>query len=534
MNKKLNVLVVSEFHHLLTGYATYYKNICQALHNAGHKVSELASYGNENIPEHITAGEKCEWDVYLNIPHMSSKKWPEYLKAKESKFDTEFGSWDFENIVLDCWPDVVIAIRDHWYDKFIIDSPLSKYYRVVLSPTIDSMPQRADWLDTFQKVDALTFYTKWSEDWAKEQYNGENIVSHIPPGPNPEYHKIDQKLARRKLGINPDGKILLTVMRNQGRKQYPYLLEALSKLKDKTVKLYCHTHFQDRGWDLPKLLLQYGISDRVYFTYKCKSCYDISADILKSNNKCNKCGAEKEICSVQNGASNEELNFVYNSADLYVQWSSNEGFGIPIIEAAATGLKVILVDYSAPEDIKNKTESIAIQPLSLQRNMGMLTYQAIPHNDLLIDALNYEDTWVYNKDDVISKLKENYDWGKTGQKWVELVESQIPKNCWEKSPDLLIPPQFEQIKHLPIFEFVKVCILNVAQDESLLGSYSHCEVLEHLENGFFIPENKKTGDKSNAQKTVTKEMIYGKFLQILENRIKWEKRKNALLPQKNV
>lgn len=533
MGNSLRILVVSEAHWLNTGYATYYKNICEALHNAGHKVFELASYGNENLPEHIKAAKKCPWDVYLNIPDIRSPKSQEYLRAKESRFDTEFGSWNFENTVLDCWPDVVIAIRDHWYDKFIMESPLAKYYRVVLSPTVDSRPLKNDWLDTFQKVDALTFYTKWSEDWAKTQYNGLNIVEHIPPGPNPEYKPLNKETCRKKLNLPLGSKILLTVMRNQGRKHYPYLFEALSNLKDKSILLYCHTHFQDRGWDLPKLALQYGVTDRVYFTYKCKECLDVSGDILKSNAKCSKCNGPKEICSVQDGATNEELNLVYNSADLYVQWASNEGFGIPIIEAAATGLKVITVNYSAPEDIATKIESFPIDPLSLNTNMGMLTLQAIPDNEALIKLLDDESSWVYNKEEVVAKLKENYDWAKTGERWVSLVESMIPKNCWGETPTLVTPPSFDQLKDLPVFEFVKACILNVAQEKDMLGSFAHGEALEHLDIGFFIPEDKKTGHKSNSQKQVTKEMVYKKFLNILENKIQWERKKNTLLPQKN-
>lgn len=534
MKNKLKILVVSEFHILNTGYSTYYKNICEALHNAGHEVSELASYGNENLPEHIRAAKKCPWSVYLNIPNASNQqRWDKYNHAKAHIFDAEFGSWDFENVVLDCMPDVVISIRDHWYDKFILESPLAKYYKVILSPTVDSRPQKNDWLDTFQKVDALTFYTKWSEDWLKTQYNQPNIVGHIPPGPNPEYKPIFKSVARKKLGLPEGNKILLTVMRNQGRKMYPNLFEAFSQIKDKSIFLYCHTHFEDRGWDLPKLIAQNGITDRVYFSYKCKECFDISADLLKSDNKCAKCKGSKEICSVQDGASNEELNYVYNSADLYIQWANSEGFGIPIIEAAATGLKVISVDFSAPEDIVDKTTSFALSPLSLQREMGTLCNRAIPDTKTLVELLNNPDTWVYDKKEVVEKLKSNYSWAKTGEKWVALVESQIPKDNWAESPVLKHPPSFDDIKNLNTFDFVKVCVLSVLQDESVLGTYLHGEALEHLETGFYIPEDKKTSLKGNVQKAVTKEMVYHKFYNMLENKINWERKKNAKLQELN-
>ena len=529
----MKVLVVSEYHILNTGYATYYKNICEALHGAGHEVFELAAYGNENLHEHVQAAKKCPWNVFLNIPSVKNQSaWAAYNESKNTKFDTDFCSWNFENIVLECLPDVVIAIRDHWYDKFILDSPLAKYYTVILSPTVDSRPQRFDWLGTFQKVDVLTFYTQWSEDWMKAQYNGPNIVKHVAPAAHPSYRPLDKEMSRKKLGLPLNNKILLTVMRNQNRKQYPYLLEAFSRVKDKSTLLYCHTHFEDRGWDIPKLLLQNSISDRVYFTYKCTECFDISSDILKINNVCTKCNSKKEVCSVQEGTTTDELNFVYNSADLYVQWANSEGLGYCQLEAAACGLKIITVNYSAPEDVADKTLSFAIDPISLQREMGTLCNRAIPDNNKLVELLDDEQSWIYNKDEALEKLNENYNWEETGKEWVRLVGSITPKNNWEDNTTLISPPSFESIKDLPVFDFVKRCILNVVQDESLLGSILHCESLEHLENGTFIPENKITGAKDNVSKQVTKDMVYKKFFNMLENKVKWERRKNELLYQK--
>lgn len=526
----MKILVVSEFHQLHTGYATYYKNICEALHEAGHEVFELASYGNENDRDHVRAAKKCKWTVYLNVPsRLAKNEWEEFNRAKQTRNDTEFGSWIFETIVLDCFPDVVISIRDHWYDKFIIDSPLSRYYRTILSPTVDSRPQKCDWVDTFKRVDYLTSYNQWSEDVLRTQYGGPNIVPHIPMGFKPEFKPLDQKSARAKLGL-PDGeKILLTVMRNQTRKKYPELFEAFSKIEDKSIKLYCHTHFQDRGWDLVKLGIQNDILNRVYFSYKCSSCKDISADLLKCDNVCKKCGAKKEVCDVKDGATDADLNYVYNSADLYVQWHNSEGFGAPAIEAAATGLKVITVNYSAQEDIASKIESFPVDPLFLQREIGTLCLRAVPDNDELVRILNDPASWNYDKNTVLEKVRANYDWKATGQKWVDLVNSVEPKNNWAESPNLISPPSFGKIAHLSNFDFVKACILNVLQDESLLGGYLHSEILEHLDTGFFIPENKITGEKQNTQKTVTREMVYHTFFSMLENRVKWEREKNAKL-----
>jgi len=352
-------------------------------------------------------------------------------------------------------------------------------------------------------------------------------------GPNPEYKPINQKSARAKLGLPEGGKILLTVMRNQGRKRFSELFEAFAQVRDKSISLYCHTHLHDMGWDIPKLLAQNEILDRVYFSYKCRNCWDISSDLIKVTPRCKKCGDIKEICSIDNGLTNEQMNYVYNSADLYVQWANSEGFGQPVIEAASTGLRVITVNYSAQEDIIRKIDGIAIDPIDLQREMGTLCYRALPDNKALAYLLNTEEVWNYDRAKILETVNKNYDWKFTGKKWVDLISKIEPKNNWEDSPTLLTPPSLQEIKHLSNFDFVKACILNVSQDKSLLGSYEHAEGLTRLEVGSYIEENIKTGRKERDQRAITREMVYEKFYNMLMRRIDCERRKNHSLNEKS-
>lgn len=517
----MKVLVASEYHMLSTGYALCYKHICESLHNAGHEVTELASYGNENIREHVEYAKNCPWDVYLNIPNQKSPDYKRYIEAKKKDAATEHGSWNFNNIVLDCMPDVVLAIRDHWYDKHIIDSPLRPYYNVILSPTVDSRPLKADWIDTYRQADKITSYNQWSEDWLKTQMGTDNIVPHISPGVHAAYKRLDTRYCRAKFGIPFDRKVILTVMRNQGRKRYPELFEALAGLND--VYLHCHCHYLDRYWDLPKLAAQYGVQNRVYFTYKCGACADISVDFYQENGKCNKCNNNKEICSVQDGITPDELNLIYNNCNIYVQWANSEGFGISPIEAAACGKKVITVDYSAQEDVGDKVLAHKIKPIMLQREVYTLCNRAIPDNNALISYLNNDDSWIYESQPIIESTNKYYNWALNGDKWVELVNSCAPRNNWGESPRLIHPPSLERLSKLNNVEFMKACILSIVQDPSLLGSHMHAESLERLNKGSFIPHGRDT------PVAVNKETIYNHFIYLLEKRVKWEKEKNRVL-----
>ena len=521
----MKILLTSEFTGLkTTGYSMYYGAIAQALHNGGHKVIELASYGDNNNPEHVEYANTCPWEVYLNIPLNSDERSKEaYEEREKATHDSKFGSWQYEQVCLSEFPDTVISIRDYWYDKFIIDSPLSKYMNVILSPTVDTMPQKDNWLDGFAKADYISSYNQWSEDWLREQYGQPNIVGHIPPAPNPQYKPMDKNLCREKLGLPKDKKIVLTVMRNQGRKKYPELFEAISKLNDKNIVLYCHTHHQDRGWELTKLANQFGIANQVYFSYKCKSCGKIGADKFNISKKCKKCGAEMAICAVHDGAEIEDMKHIYNSCDLYVQYANSEGFGIPVIEAAACGKRVLSINYSAQEDIIPKINGIALKYTRLEREISTSCNRAIPDIGHLVQLLEDSNTWEYDPQEVLNKLNENYSWEKTGQMWLDLVNSIKPKNTWRKDFLTKDPVEYGKLKDLPNASFVKNCIIHVARKPELLGTYIHAEILNHLEIGSYIPEDKFTFQKSNFMVPITKESVYNRLRRIYETELSWEK-----------
>lgn len=519
---QLKVLLLSEFTYLNTGYANYYRNLASALTDSGHQVVELASYGDWNNPKHTDYAADCKWQVYLNIPHKSSKElYEEYQEREKVSSDAKFGSWCYEKVLLLEKPDVVIGLRDHWYDKFAVDSPLAKYVTLILSPTVDAMPQKGEWLDTYKNADYLTFYNEWSEKVMGDQYNQKNMIPAISPSASTEFCPLDSNKCRAELGLPLDKKIVLTVMRNQDRKRYPELFRAFANVKKDRI-LFCHTHHQDRGWDIPSLLNQYKIADRVYFSFICKKCGACFADLLKSNKRCPKCSNQMIICSVNDGVEITKLNTIYNSADIYVQPANSEGFGIPMLEAAATGKKVISINYSAMSDIVPKLGGVCLKPKELVRDLFSLCYRAIPDVDSITSILNEDDLYNYDRAEVLEKYNENFSWAKTCKKWVDLISSIRPKNLWAIQPDIKNPVKFEEIKDLNTADFVKYCITHVLCDEAELGSYLHATTLEHLETGHFIPTSAEKGQKANFMLGVSREDVYNKFATMRELKNFWE------------
>lgn len=520
----MKILLVSEFTGLgSTGYSVYYKEIAKSLHEAGHEIIELASYGDNNLASHVRYQRTCPWKVILNQPRRDSANDIEAYRARESATgDAKFGSWAFDIIVAQEQPDIVLAVRDHWYDKFIIDSPAAEYYVSVLSPTVDAMPQKSDWIDTFGRVDYITAYNEWSENWLKKQYRSHNVVKFVSPSADSAYKPMSKSSCRKELGIPTNIKLVGTVMRNQRRKKFAHLFEAVEKCPD--VYLYCHTAYPDRGWDIPTLLLQTNIAHKTFLTYMCGKCGHYEAKLYSTRSPiCERCKEKMETPSSRKGLTNNQLAKVYNSMDLYIQLHNSEGLGIPVLEAAKCGVKVLTVDYSAQEDVGRRIGAEMMKPHSLDTEIETGCKRAIPDVDLLVNLLNSEDTYKYNPNAIISEYNKNYSWEMTGKKWVDIINSIKPKNKWNTNPVVRQPIEFDQLNRLNLSnsDFLLACVLNVAHDAKLLGSYMHTELLDCLNSGFQIfPDGNMIG--------VDRQSIYRRFRAIIDRKNSWEKERHRI------
>jgi glycosyltransferase involved in cell wall biosynthesis len=143
--------------------------------------------------------------------------------------------------------------------------------------------------------------------------------------------------AKVHFGVDPNRVMLLRTDRYMPRKMYASLLRSVMPVMAKRpeVDLVLHCSMQDHGGDMNDLLGQYPqeLIRRVYFTLR----HDTFT-----------------------GMDREELNLLYNAADLYVS-SGAEGFGLCLAESIAAGTPVLALDYSAvPEVVGPAGQVIAV------------------------------------------------------------------------------------------------------------------------------------------------------------------------------
>lgn len=143
------------------------------------------------------------------------------------------------------------------------------------------------------------------------------------------FRPVDRAAARKMFGGIPDDAfVMLRTDRNMPRKRYPSMLRAIAPVMASHPKavMLMHCRSSDEGGDLRDEVSKYptDIARRVHNT----GIHDRHGI----------------------GLSRDELNYLYNAADLYLSTSA-EGFGLTIAESLAAGTPAVAMDYSSVPEV---------------------------------------------------------------------------------------------------------------------------------------------------------------------------------------
>lgn len=452
MKNKKRVLLVSEAHYLASGFGTYAKQILRRLHASGkYEIAEFASYGKSS------AIKETDWLFYANMPEDNSPELGEY----NSNGIHQFGGWRFDRVILDFKPDIVLCYRDPWMDMWIKDSPLRPYFHWVWMPTVDSAPQRQEWINGFTECDALFAYSEFGEKVLKQQGKDQvNVVGCASPGIEPSVYVPvrDKREHRKSLGIDPDCFIVGTVMRNQRRKLFFELMKSFRLFLDKAPPevanksyLYLHTSYpESNGWDIPDGMMQNKLGGKILTTYICRNCKQFSCQLFKDALAwCPHCTNLSCVCpTVGFGLSIEDLIKVYNIFDLYAQYAICEGFGMPQVEAASCGVPIAATNYSAMEDVVAHTEGYAVPVKTFFRELETNAERAYPDNEVMADIMTqfFTSSPEYRmKKSMAARAGavRRYDWDDTAKQWENYIDTYVPvgkQGKWDSPPSFPVVP----------------------------------------------------------------------------------------------
>lgn len=357
-----------------SGFAVYKRNVLKGLMDCG-----LFEVGEVGYGGSISDRERVPWKYYPTAVAPDDPRFNEYRNNPAN----EYGVWRWEAIANDFKLTNFFAADDPWQCAHTIMSPLRPYYSIVYSPTVDSIPQRQDFLQMFAQVDSLYAYTEWGCKYLNE--NGLNCQGAIGMGIDPNVMKpLDKKELRRKYRLPEDAIIFGFVARNQLRKRFPELIEAFKLYLEKAPPdiaaksyLYLHTSSPDAGWNLATHLLDSGTIHKVLFTYMCRKTGELFITTYKDDRTYSPFSGEMSafMPNVVYSPPENKLNEIYNLMDCYVQCSNCFAGDTPVFTMEGwrdiKDIKVGDFVYTDKRRFKKVTNLFASKPKKI---LKILTY----------------------------------------------------------------------------------------------------------------------------------------------------------------
>lgn len=554
--RKPRILFCSEATFLNTGYATYTREILNYLHGTGkYEIAEMASYGERTDPR----ASEIPWKYYGVVPDNSCSEEEKQQYAQNPL--AQFGEIMFEPVCLDFMPDIVCDIRDFWMLDFAERSPFRPYFKWCIMPTVDARPQARQWIATYESADACLTYSEWAGEVLKQQSGGKiKYIGISPPSAHHAYQPIQDKDGLRlSYGIDPNAKIIGTVMRNQRRKLYPDLFQAFRMLLDSVEDnsnyyLYCHTSYPDLGWDIPELLQQYQLSSKVYFTYICgqtgKPFPSLFKGAITQSPYTGQFGAG--LSNVKTGVSYEDLSKIINLFDLYVQYANCEGFGLPQVEAAACGIPVMATDYSAMESVVRNLGGVPLTPKALYKELETGCFRAVPDNALA--AAKFKEFFdqpvsIRRKHgfDTRQAFLKHYQWNQSGRAWEQYFDSVKISDSFDnwKEPPMIKNPQPKPEKlpdNISYQNLARWLINEVLCEPHRINSYFESRLIRDLTyknstattGGMYFNENSAMFDGRQSRVPFDFNIAYDQMSFLCARRNAWENRRIEMLKARSM
>jgi len=549
MNNRMKILWCGEASFIKTGYGKYTQELLTRLHATGkYEIAEFSSYGTPEDPRRFS----IPWKYYGNAP--SDHDEHEKKVYRENKRN-EFGAWRFEEVVLDFKPHVVIDIRDWWMFHHEETSPFRRFYHWVIMPTADSAPLQEQWMNTFLGADAVFAYSEFGRDVIQGQSNNHvRVVDVCPPGANTDIFKPFENKAelRERVGLRPEVQIVGTVARNQKRKLFPDLIMSFAEFCDthpklaENVYLYLHTSYPDVGWDIPFLVKKSGVANKILFSYVCGHCGSIFPAMFQDAKMgCPNCKHPAAyLPGVKTSITEEQLASVYNIFDLYVQYSICEGFGMPQVEAAACGIPIMAVDYSAMSSIVRNVNGYPLQVERLNYMTPEQAFRAWPDNSFLVqrlvDFFSLPETLRLHKGrQAWMGVQKHYTWDLTAKKWDEYLSNlDFDLPSWDDPPRIHTPAR-EVPNNFSNDEFVKWAIVNIWGEPEKINSYVALRLIRDLNHSGRVASKAAVSYESDAtnlfEEVNLEDFTQKNAAEILadwaDNRNYWESRRVGLVQE---
>lgn len=390
MTYKKRILFIGEASCLATGFSNYYAELIPRLVATGkYEIGEIASYIAPGDPRMIEfVNNRWKWWGVMPTTQQEAAIFnqPSQHPHDRGQLINQFGANILEKVLAEFKPDCVIDIRDWWMIAFEQRSVFRDWFKWLICPTVDSIPQEELWMQYYGQADLVMAYSDFGIHALKQQNPLLKVFPEPmrPPLDTETFKPLDKTEIRKKYLLRPDLPVIGVVQRNQSRKLHLDTIDAFALMKNKYANKYkqvheavllIHSSWPDNAfsYDYPRHIMrlhsypwmQYhrkGIKDDILQSLMCMNSdckqYSVGHAMMLWNKPiqngrilqlCKHCNQMSAVCptSGANTYTRAALAEIYNLMDVCVQTSIAEGCGMPVNEAKACGVPVIVTDYSA-------------------------------------------------------------------------------------------------------------------------------------------------------------------------------------------
>ena len=257
--------------------------------------------------------------------------------------------------------DIVITLQDIW----VLNDQLVKQFKnwTPIVP-IDHEPTPPAIKDKLKHAYRIITYSKFGHKQLEKEGMHSTYIPHTVD--TRLFKKVDKIEIRKRMNLPQDAFIFGMVAANKDnppRKSFQQVLDAFHKFVQVHPKsaIYFHTAMdQPKGFPIKQYAKFLGIENKIFHCETFEYLYLIDRD---------------------------QMNKIYSSFDCLLMPSTNEGFGVPAIEAQSCETPVIVNDFTAMPELVAKGKTGFVCEVDWKRFSPLLSYVGIPSTDSLYQQM---------------------------------------------------------------------------------------------------------------------------------------------------
>lgn len=300
--------------------------------------------------------------------------------------------------------------------KQVLHSKGRGHVPVVCYFPIDGVPKQ-HWIENIAKYDMpITYLNFGANECVRLVPELKNKLSVIPHGVNnkdfyPVSKQEAQTFKRAMFGDRAGSKyMVLNVNRNQLRKLIPSSLLAFKSFQQKVPDSFMYLNMKpvDVGWNLFEVCEGLGL--------------EIGNDVFFPDS-----------FLPQKGLSIEELNLVFNCADMLVSTATGGGWELAVTQAFATKTVTVIPANTSHVELAGSQADLNMQRGVLYRSGSNLSQLAVftQDNEVVrplpdLDHMVEQMYWVYTHPEEVQKITDNaHSWVTAGLLWDQHIVPQF-------------------------------------------------------------------------------------------------------------